>query len=885
MMAKLKLGKYNFRLEPIILFVFINLVLLLWFKDQKIIASGEDGFFLTNPKRALEIFESVWVDGLTGFATSDFLPRLPMAIYTNFLHQMGIQGYIIQYSIFLILMFSGCYFTYKIYTNLFESKNNLNISGLLMSIFYLINPYSLTQLWNRQLYSQYSLFALLPAALYFYSKGLKDKKYYNILGLLAFAFIFSAAYGLVTNIIVIWSVLFIYTVIHSIQNRNQLLFNIKYFLITFISWISINLWWILPLKEILTGQSVFTEKMDPIANLQTLEALGTYFTLPIIIRLLQGFYFYIDIVIKDFYLNFFIQIFSWILPLLLAIYSKKIILNQKLLFFLSIFLIGLFVSLGSNAPFGPIFVYFFNKITFLQAFRNPYEKYGMVYMLGYTFLFGYIIEQLLNYRKGLTFTISFFIGWLIFNLPLYYGPRIDVNKINVPTYYEEANIFINNKNLENGERIITLPLTGEGIAQTWGYQGVEPSLFLFNKPVISYQIQSPVLKDFLSRFNEKVESGENFSTGFSLLNAKNILIRDDVVGRSKPKDYFLYTKTPNKNVFENISCATIRVEDMLIDKKNVLSCKTEGLNLKDTFWLDITEQIPFEEIELNIIDNNGKRAIWRNPESLTDNGKNILRIQLDKAAEIPDTFMLENISYINVVINKNVSLANLNLDEMAFKINSYELKRNDFNTHDLKEIEKLKFIEIDDFNEPLNFGYIEKAIPVDSLKTLVGYDLSSISLKSNVLVVTGQGVNKDIDFNQNASIYETKDYEMKRLSNTSYWIQNINESTGTSKVILLNSYNPQWVLISDIDARDLENGLMNNIKIIQKSKSQKNSTHLIANGYANYWELPSKINNKGYAVVFIPQVYTNLGIQISTIFAAIIILLFGFTYLKIDRNR
>ena len=85
MMEKLKLGKFDSKnYQPIVLFTLVNIILLLWFKDGKLIASGEDGLFFANPQRALDVFSNIWINGLAGFATSDFLPRLP---FSYFLYQ------------------------------------------------------------------------------------------------------------------------------------------------------------------------------------------------------------------------------------------------------------------------------------------------------------------------------------------------------------------------------------------------------------------------------------------------------------------------------------------------------------------------------------------------------------------------------------------------------------------------------------------------------------------------------------------------------------------------------------------------------------------------------------------------------------------------------
>src|SRR5207244_3746153 len=122
---------------------------------------------------------------------------------------------------------------------------------------------------------------------------------------------------------------------------------------------------------------------------------------------------------KPLYNTIFFQILSWILPLILFNTAMDIGKIKKLWFFIGVFLMGIFVSLGANPPFGREFIYIFKHVSFLQAFRNPYEKYGIVYAFGYAPLFAYGLVNLaellvIPFKKKLKIDKKFFnLQWVI----------------------------------------------------------------------------------------------------------------------------------------------------------------------------------------------------------------------------------------------------------------------------------------------------------------------------------------------------------------------------------------------------------------------------------------------------------------------------------------
>ena len=864
MMEKLKLliKKQNYYVS--ILIIFILALLIIWFKDFKLIASGEDGLFLLNPKKALIIFDNLWIENGTGFSTTDWLPRIPFAYFISFLDLIGFSPFLSQSLIFFILMTTGTlsvfYLVRFIYHENTFSKELSFLSGLL----YLFNPFSLTQLWNRQLYSQYFLFALLPLLLYLFIKGLEEKKYKFTFYFSVASLIFSTTFGLITNVIVIWSTIIIYSIIYGIKTKN-ISHLLKYLSSTLIVWVTCNLWWIIPFYINLQGDSIITSKINPIENLSTLRALSPYFRIENIIRLLQDYYFFKDTVLKEFYSNYFLQIFSFIAPSLILLNTSKVVKSKELRFFLIILLLGLTFSLGSNYPSGRLFEFFFINVSFLQAFRNPYEKYGIVYMLGYVVVLSYSLLFLFKNFKSKIVLIIFLTTWMYYLSPLIYGDRINVTKVSSPIFINDLSSI--NKDWKLNERITSLPLTGEGVNTNFGYSGVESSLYLFDNNFVSYRVNTPVQADYLNKLNEKIIARDNFKLQLSLLNSKYIFLRRDLVGEELFNESNLNErKLIDLNSIQNLNCKNITYEKNMIENKKVISCQVKEQNLGYIFLLQINIPINIPQVEINIIDTDGNRDIWRNPPQLENKNKTTTYlINSDLRSEKSRNFDNSKISFINIVLDKNVDINNLDLKSINFSNTHFKVIKTENNFVKLNSIPNYDVYELTPLNQPNHLGYIANIKKFNNLSEIFSLETISEELLNTSLVALSQNDYKSIDFNN--IIYLDQNIEGIKISNEKYWIQNNKSQNNIQNIQLLNTYNSQWIILKDISVDNLQTGFINSLFLINKTKSSNiDYSHLTSNGYANLWQIKNSGDHKGYAIIYLPQIYKDLFIYISGFF-------------------
>lgn len=486
------------KLAPVIIFIICLMLVLIWFSKGFIFAGGEGGIPFYNLTNTVERLSYVWIDEEAGYPGVGGLTEVP---YYLFLKMTFLPANMAQGLHFFIVMFTGTisvYFLLKI-TLEEELKRKTNLWGaqyvpLSGAFFYLLNPFSMTQIFGRSLNIQYFSFALLPLFLALFVKGLKSKNlFYGFLALIPSA-VFAGAYGSFGYALALWFLAASYSIFHlwnNHKNKKSIIFTVVFFLFTFAGWALVNAFWIWPVFK-LAGQQLSGTLSAVEENLGSLRGVSKQFSFPVLIRLLHTGYFYEDLYGIIYFHPFFVLI-SWIIPVvsLFSIpYFRKI---SHFKFYLSLFLASLFVSLGSNFPLGFLFEFLFTNIPVLQIFRNPYEKFGLIFLLAYVPFFAIGALALSQKLRFLSLMGIIVLVCVVFVWPMWKGIFAGGYRINtwikVPDYYREANEWFNQ---QTGDfRLLHLPLIpGDGIRYKWEhpYQGIEPSEFLFDRVSIAQNI-------------------------------------------------------------------------------------------------------------------------------------------------------------------------------------------------------------------------------------------------------------------------------------------------------------------------------------------------------------------------------------------------------------
>jgi len=312
-------------------------------------------------------------------------------------------------------------------------------------------------------------------------------------------------------------------------------------------WILVNLWWLYPLwqtRNITTGSSI-----NATANFASLEEVSKYFTNLTVWTLKQTFLFgpqggrpfvefYSVSHVYDVSIAALLLVLIGIIVSIRKLREKKIKIeiSQGYLFFLLLLFSGWFISKGTNPPFGKEFYWFiFKYISVLQIFRNPYEKFGSVFVLAYAVIFSigvvYIAEKLKKFKYPFIFVVLFiFCGYLL--KPMWNGQLFTDNEhMSVPSYYQNVNNYIDSDDSVD-TRLFQLPfLRASEISYDWNYTGEEPTEFLFDNPSVARTFSNDFMDTFYYKLGDPLYFRESkyFSNLLAIMDVKYIILHKDVV--------------------------------------------------------------------------------------------------------------------------------------------------------------------------------------------------------------------------------------------------------------------------------------------------------------------------------------------------------------------
>lgn len=891
--------------------VLIPLILtIIWFHNGLIIGKGEEGLIFYNPFKDLELSKLTWVDVNTGMPNLSWLPRLPILYLGSFLiDKLGLAQYIVQAGLFFLLMTTGVLSIYYLTLSFLESYPSKYLVSFISALFYLLNPFSVSQIWGRASYPQYFSFALLPLSLLILVKALKQKKYLYLFVLIISSVIFSWAFGFVTSLVTFWLILigyFIWWLLTNKLNNKEVVFGISFLVLSLFSWLLVNAWWFLPF--ITEGNGIFAGYLNnPEENLGTLLGVSRSFTPDVIVRLLQKGYFFDATAYSQIYSTLPFQLISFIPLYFVLVGLIKTIRNKELVkfrFFVVLLILGLIISLGANPPLGWLFVWIFEHITPLQAFRNPFEKFGLVYTLGYVPLFAYGLVSSFEGKKirKLILILVLFLTCGIYAWPMWTGRVLTgIDKkigVKVPQYYEDLNIWLENNDPQNYRLLMTPLLSGEGSVFQWGgttYNGVDPMHFILDRPAISNGAQIPFYYDFAQGIRKYMER-ENLTPALSLLRAKFIVNRKDailVTDAEKEQYNFLTSsiysplggESNSKNICQNIVANS---------KSNGLAwavCRInkENSDLSNVRYMHVKLKTDLPaNLEIALRDTKGVRINWHGRvdsdyRTDTDDWHDITLslstpTENDRSIDLSKSDILEVWAYSKEHPEKSVGQINISEIKLDPGI---EESINEFKK--VAEFGKLTIFGPVNFNPPPEFGSLTSVNFVKGFPQL----FKEINKKRDFtdkegFVLTSQNNQKNLqDLANEVSLQVTDKY---KISDTRYWIK-VNQDQGTGLLMLSKTFNPRWKVIAGVSREKLSGSFFDDLNLL-KAAALPEENHFVVNGYANLWTFENKTsfllrnNQNQLAIVFLPQIYTEMGLKISVISISILILIWGIFSVK-----
>lgn len=528
-----------------------SLLAILWLRPGLMIAAGESGIPFYNLSAVAKFVVNSWSDVLLGSPASYGVGNFYFFQFLAYLQSFSVPGYLIQVLLFFAVTFISQLSIYAICRKIFPRIGvQYHITS---SFFYLFNLAAIVGVWNRIQYPFIIAYALFPLALLLYIKGIEERKFVYaflingviLLGLIAFTSI--------PMLELLWLIFLLYSLFYSLmfyKQRKKILFAFNFLIITTAVWFLFNFWWLLQLYQTLTASSyTLLSAYGLSGNIDTFKTLSSHLgNLAFVLRMMhKDFFLDIGPIWNYAYQNPIVNLVTFLVPVL-AFFPLIIKKKQKYVyFFLGMSLVIIFLAKGSSGPFGEVFLFFFSHFRFLEAFRNPFEKFSLLLPLVYAPLIGYSLHMVVKFvkeKKGQFAAQGIFIvivgsiigiSFPIFNRWIFTGIFEPTNNkeigyyVDVPSNYKDANNWLNLD--KDTYRAVALPINGEGITYAWdyGYSGVESSNALFDKSFISFSPTTQYLGNIVPQLNYSLfKRPEDFSKILSILNAKYILVRSDI---------------------------------------------------------------------------------------------------------------------------------------------------------------------------------------------------------------------------------------------------------------------------------------------------------------------------------------------------------------------
>lgn len=527
-----------FKLQKYFLFLFPFIALVIvysWFNTGKIISNtSEENLSILHTAHMAQYYSSFWYPIGGGVRMPYYLSRLPVFFALGLLDRSGTSPVVIQAIFLFLLMLTGML---SMYILMRRGLNQNNWASFIGSTFYLLNIFSMTQVWKRFLYHGIFLWAYFPLFIFLWSEWIEKRKVKWLLLFLLTSVMFSYTFTQPAFLITVWVSAGVFSLVKFWKDRKKKWEIVKAFstsLLGFILWIVVNLWWFYPLIT-LSNISASTEAGNGGSwqtDLTSAEAVSQSFPLWEVVLLRQSWYLGNANGWNDYYYNPLIILISVGVFFIMLYGIIKIKDLRCRSFLISLGLIGLFVSKGTNFPLGYTFFHIlFSKIAITTALRNPYEKFGIVWLFPYAIFFAVGFCKLISrFKTKVRIFYSFIIlisFCIILVLPMWNGDIFPPkHRVTVPSYYLDANNYL--KKI-GSQRIFNIPFLPELENRTysWGYIGEDPSEVLFSQEPLSKR--NPVYYNRVFKLFPKLIDKAQFPKILGLLGVDSVILHKDSI--------------------------------------------------------------------------------------------------------------------------------------------------------------------------------------------------------------------------------------------------------------------------------------------------------------------------------------------------------------------
>jgi hypothetical protein len=570
--GKIRALKESSHLLPVVIILCLGLLPLLYIHAGLSFFGADTGNYMFHPLtvQSWDTFSSG-----TGIYNPPTVPlAIPFQIFYLSLNSIGISFGISQAFLNSFLFMSAGFSMYLLVVSLFGGANKFRFVAIVAAIFYMFNAFNM-MIWSPWVGGIYFLvaYALFPLMFAFFIRGLNSKNLLKgsiLFGLSSLLFV-SGNVNIPFSIIILFS-LMLYLIFHLFfiaKDKTEKFFALKFALVAISIYLLLNLWWIAPTIINLGTINQLISVMDPRSWLANFSSFSSVLN---VIRL-YGYpgwenyflqhpsFYYVPTIMWDwpFILISFLPPIVFGFTLLLKKYWIKQIDGVKIiLFFFLFYLLSIFLSKGTQEPFGNVFYWLYSSVPGLTIFRSGFVKFGIMIALSSAILFGIGLSAIYEYIKNLKLskiselrtrylgkiTILVLIALILtLNYSFFTGDVVQPFYHETPSYYFSAANYLNSPpgnfnvlNLYGGE--------GSWVVYNWDkgnvYIGTDVDPQLINNPVIhpgDSLLSGYITEELATNTTVQIDNLLN------LMNIKYILLHNDI-----DTDFYNFT---SPQVFQN----------------------------------------------------------------------------------------------------------------------------------------------------------------------------------------------------------------------------------------------------------------------------------------------------------------------------------------------
>ena len=466
---------------PLFIIILLGLVPLIWFKDGYIVAGG-DSYIYLDPSKNIYHYSYSWFDKLDSGMPSSAKPTLfPFSFFWLVLKKIGFSLVNIQrvWTVFHF-MFPGV-FMYLLIRFLYKPPDKGKYAALAGSVLYMFNYLVITDAFQI---ATRPISVFLPLMLLLWIKGLSQSrfslKYSSAIALVSL--LYGTANINVAFVGALYIVLFIYFLYFILTTkRYKHAFSFAFLSVFFI--FLVNLWWLtdfyfssIKINQEIIGVVRSYNFLGATPISEAFRTMGFW-----AFRTMNGNFPLVP------FAHFFYQpplLFMTFMIPLLGLASLLFISRNKIkVFFIFLALLGVFLSKGTNPPFGFIYQYFYDKIPGFSAYREPFAKFTIISVFAFSVLIGFFCGDFIKYlrekTKG-TLAPALFLTILIFTFlansyPLILGENIQSKEwyqdtrvslfVKVPDYWRKAEDWFKKNN--STAKVLLFPKTHYSQKYNW----------------------------------------------------------------------------------------------------------------------------------------------------------------------------------------------------------------------------------------------------------------------------------------------------------------------------------------------------------------------------------------------------------------------------------